>query len=172
MERSLRHGMCAKGSLHTCCCWMAVLLLGHCCRLQHHRTTMRNADKTNGEKTQESFYEDTKVIKLAPVDLACYFILLPLNTLHQQHSLTFLDLGQICPMAFLGIPSPSTKKLVNFKVRYPWVQLQSQATEEAKFKLLRKSNHNWIKISWDHFHKVKSTLHSRNVSCAIMLFSI
>ena len=80
--------------LHGC------LLLGHCCRLQHHRTTMRNADKTNGEKTQESFYEDTKVIKLAPVDLACYFILLPLNTLHQQHSFTFLDHGQICPMAF------------------------------------------------------------------------
>ena len=75
---------------------------------------------------------------------------------------------------FLGIPSPSTKKLVNFKVRHPWVQLQSQATEEAKFsfRLVRKSNQNWIKISWDHFDKVKSTLHSRNVRCAIMLFSI
>ena len=115
MERSLRHGMCAKGSLHTCCC-MAVCCLATAPGSNTTALPVRNADKTNGEKTQESFYEDTKVIKLAPVDLACYFILLPLNTLHQQHSFTFLDLGQICPMAFLGIPSPSTKKLVNFKV--------------------------------------------------------
>ena len=82
--------------LHGC------LLLGHCCRLQHHRTTMRNADKTNGEKTQESFYEDTKVIKTC----TCWSCLLFYTSTveHPKPAALFFGLWTNVPHGFFRHP--------------------------------------------------------------------